>query len=398
MPRRTKATHTAAPKDDDDDLVLLETSSWALSPDMTAGSEPGTVSWNAKRVKKRLSLGLPAEDCDLDADALSDGAGAAVDWRITIPLTQAKLGPEAEGKGLEVEPPRKESFAFCKCNRNLCKKLAVGLVVWLLLLLIAALIYFYANINDGLHISYGDTPTEMTVTWFSNSQLVPPTVVVRAREVEGAAAVPDAGRTLVSVGRSDGYSKSFLQVQYVNRVTVAGLRPGATYEYIHGEGATAAEFADPDGNHRGVFRFHVPSEDQPSVSMAVLGDMGAFNMAVLDYLQDDVDAGNLDFAFHLGDFGYDLDSFFGLVGDLFFSKLKPVAGAIPYMATPGNHESYWDDFNQYMNRFTMPQHAATKNLWYSFEVGPVSVISISSEVRQLRHYFTPFLTCFQTYI
>ena len=40
-----------------------------------------------------------------------------------------------------------------------------------------------------------------------------------------------------------------------------------------------------------------------------------------------------------GDFGYDLDTNNGHVGDEFMRQIEPVAAYVPYMTCAGNHES-----------------------------------------------------------
>ena len=50
-----------------------------------------------------------------------------------------------------------------------------------------------------------------------------------------------------------------------------------------------------------------------------------------------------------------LMSFFYLFrfGDAFMRQMQPVAGLLPYMTCPGNHENHYNFLN-YKSRFTMP--------------------------------------------
>ncbi|XP_053253644.1 acid phosphatase type 7 isoform X2 [Podarcis raffonei] len=78
-----------------------------------------------------------------------------------------------------------------------------------------------------------------------------------------------------------------------------------------------------------------------------------------------------------GDFAYDLDTSNSYVGDAFMRKIEPVAGLVPYMTCPGNHEEKYN-FSNYRFRFNMP--GDTESLWYSWDIGPAHIISFSTEV------------------
>lgn len=45
-----------------------------------------------------------------------------------------------------------------------------------------------------------------------------------------------------------------------------------------------------------------------------------------------------DAVIHVGDFAYDMDSQNSLVGDAFMNQIQSLAGYVPYMVCPGNHE------------------------------------------------------------
>ena len=55
-------------------------------------------------------------------------------------------------------------------------------------------------------------------------------------------------------------------------------------------------------------------------------------------LQREVQQGLYDAVLHVGDFAYDMDSDNAEVGDAFMRQLQPIAGYLPYMTCPGNHE------------------------------------------------------------
>lgn len=62
-----------------------------------------------------------------------------------------------------------------------------------------------------------------------------------------------------------------------------------------------------------------------------------------------------------------------------------MASRVPYMVCPGNHEAdHYGSFNNYIYRFRMPQYESSSNLWFSFQLGPVYFVAVSTEV-----YFFP---------
>ena len=50
---------------------------------------------------------------------------------------------------------------------------------------------------------------------------------------------------------------------------------------------------------------------------------------------------------------------------------------MPYMTCPGNHEYHYN-FSNYKARFNMPGDEK-KNMFFSFDIGPVHFASISTE-------------------
>jgi predicted phosphohydrolase len=81
---------------------------------------------------------------------------------------------------------------------------------------------------------------------------------------------------------------------------------------------------------------------------------------------------------HAGDLAYNLDSDEGRVGDRFMEQIEPISASLPYMVSPGNHESH-ANFSHFRHRFTMPRKSSSANLFYSFDVGLVHFISYNTE-------------------
>ncbi|KAJ8719862.1 hypothetical protein PYW08_012037 [Mythimna loreyi] len=111
--------------------------------------------------------------------------------------------------------------------------------------------------------------------------------------------------------------------------------------------------------------------------------MGTGNAQSLSYLQEEAQRGHFDMILHVGDFAYDMDSSNAKVGDEFMRQIEPLAAMVPYMTCPGNHEEKYN-FSNYAARFSMPGRDAS--LYYSFDLGPVHFVSISTEVYYYINY------------
>jgi hypothetical protein len=117
--------------------------------------------------------------------------------------------------------------------------------------------------------------------------------------------------------------------------------------------------------------------------LAIYGDLGNVNAVSLVRLQRETHLGVYDAIIHVGDFAYDMNSESGLVGDAFMDQIQPIAGYLPYMVCPGNHE-WSSNFHQYKNRFTMP--GKYDSMMYSWNIGPIHFISISTEFYYFLQY------------
>jgi len=91
---------------------------------------------------------------------------------------------------------------------------------------------------------------------------------------------------------------------------------------------------------------------------------------------------------HVGDFGYDMPNVNGRVGDAFMNLIQPLAANLPYMTCNGNHENS-ANFSQYKHRFSMP--GDDKKMYYSFNMGPVHFISLSTEFYFYTEYGTDLI-------
>lgn len=162
--------------------------------------------------------------------------------------------------------------------------------------------------------------------------------------------------------------------QWIHRVLLPNLEFNTRYMYRAGS----------DNGWSQMFSFKTPPAGEDWVlRIAIYGDMGVNNSMSLPFLKEDVAEDKYDMILHVGDFAYDMNEEEGRVGDRFMNMIEPIAARVPYMTCPGNHESAYN-FTHYSHRFTMPGEES--NLYYSFDVGPIHFVSISTEV----YYFTQY--------
>jgi hypothetical protein len=114
-----------------------------------------------------------------------------------------------------------------------------------------------------------------------------------------------------------GYARKFVDngtlhnTQFVHRVTLTDLAPGARYCYRVADNSTQSSSSSSSGDRWGqLHSFRTfpafSAEEWTSPSVTVFGDFGLENPRSLPWLQRDVAAGRSDLVVHNGDFAYDL--------------------------------------------------------------------------------------------
>ncbi|XP_046967699.1 acid phosphatase type 7 isoform X1 [Vanessa cardui] len=218
---------------------------------------------------------------------------------------------------------------------------------------------------EQIHISFGSKPNDIVVTWttFNNTN------ESRVQYGEGSMDLEAVGtRTLFTDGGKQR------RKMWIHRTLLPDLKFDTRYVYHAGSVFGWSE----------QFSFKtVPAGEDWVVRAAIYGDMGNKNAHSLSYLQDEAQRGHFDMILHVGDFAYDMDTDEALVGDEFMRQIQPLAAVLPYMTCPGNHESKYN-FSNYRNRFSMP--GPYESMFYSFDLGPIHFISISTEF----YYFLEF--------
>ncbi|KAF2904536.1 hypothetical protein ILUMI_01637 [Ignelater luminosus] len=218
---------------------------------------------------------------------------------------------------------------------------------------------------EQVHLSFGDNVSEVVVTWST---------------------INDTKESIVEYGiggmilRAKGTSTLFVDggpnqhSQYIHRVTLPNLTPFSRYVYHCGSNfGWSPEF---------WFR-SLSSDEDWSPQLAIYGDMGNENAQSLARLQEETQRGLYDAILHVGDFAYDMDTDNGAVGDAFMRQIESIASYVPYMTCPGNHEERYN-FSNYRERFSMP--GGSESIMYSFDIGPLHIISISTEVYYFMYY------------
>ncbi|XP_031746130.1 acid phosphatase type 7 isoform X3 [Xenopus tropicalis] len=215
---------------------------------------------------------------------------------------------------------------------------------------------------EQVHLSYTGDPLSMTVTW---TTFAPTPSVVKYSTVPGPLLFNISAYGNATQFVDGGFMK---RKMFIHRVTLKNLTPTQRYVYHCG--------SDFGWSPQFYFRA-MQTGSSWGPRLAVFGDMGNENAQSLPRLQKETQMDMYDVILHVGDFAYDLDKDNAQIGDKFMRQVESVAAYLPYMTCPGNHEEAYN-FSNYRNRFSMP--GTTEGLWYSWNLGPAHIISLSTEV------------------
>ncbi|XP_066147683.1 acid phosphatase type 7 [Euwallacea fornicatus] len=218
---------------------------------------------------------------------------------------------------------------------------------------------------EQVHIAFGNTTLQIVVTWTTFNDTFDSTVEYG---IDGLILKAKGSSNKFVDGGPEKHS------QYIHRVTLDNLTPDSKYFYHCGS----------DLGWSNLFWFKTtPTGDNWSPHLVIYGDMGNENAQSLVRLQEETQRGLYDAVLHVGDFAYDMDTDNGRIGDEFMRQIEPVAAYLPYMTCPGNHEEAYN-FSHYRERFSMP--GGKQSMFYSFDIGPMHIISISTELYYFINY------------
>lgn len=261
-------------------------------------------------------------------------------------------------------------------------------IVWL-----ACLVASVSAMPEQVHLALGKTDDSMSVAWVTADNI--------AQEVQWL----ESGES--SSSRVSADTRAFTQdhgrTWYTHVATMTNLKRDTVYQYRVGSGSGYTEF----------FNFtnrRAPPAGTPYKHI-ILGDMGsscAFTLCKACTAKSEVcdastcksntsvglihEAADADMILHLGDFAYDLDGNDGKTGDQFMRNIEQVASHVPYMVSHGNHEDGAASLAHYIERFRlMPSNAApnnftskngptTNSLYFSWDIGLVHYVSMSTEL------------------
>lgn len=237
-----------------------------------------------------------------------------------------------------------------------------------------------------VHTAYGKTPDSFSVQWTTMGEC-PQSATQYLKLVEGYRAVMTKATPVTSMATSSLFIDSGKKktARYMHVVELRGLKTSTPYTYVVGSDATS--WSIPFSTKTAPLR----SEIKPNKPMRFLvtGDIGYQNAATLPMMQSEVAEGSVDAVVSMGDYAYDLHLADGRVGDIFMEEMEPIAASVPFMVAPGNHETH-DVFSHYSERFrNMPTTTGTvltrngvapNNWFYSFDVGLVHFVVISTEI------------------
>ncbi|EYC23976.1 hypothetical protein Y032_0014g2250 [Ancylostoma ceylanicum] len=153
-------------------------------------------------------------------------------------------------------------------------------------------------------------------------------------------------------------------VRYSHRAMMRDLKPSTEYYYQIGVRR---------------FSFKTLGKDPQNYRVCIFGDLGYFHGNSTASLIANGLAGKFDFIVHLGDIAYDLHTNNGATGDNYMNQLEPLLSKVPYMVIAGNHEDDGKNFTDYQERFWMPHNGYGDNQFYSFDLGPVHWVGVSTE-------------------
>jgi predicted phosphodiesterase len=218
-------------------------------------------------------------------------------------------------------------------------------------------------IPEQVHISLGEDPSSMVVTWVTFQKASLPIIQYG----------PTTALQMKHVGHSNDFTYNGV-TRYVHTGTLSNLEPKTNYYYKVGTSqgwSKQFEFKTfPAGNN---FKFRV----------CIFGDLAYQHGNSIPDLQEAAKKNWFDMIIHVGDIAYDLhsDDCDGNCGDKFMNELEPIFSRYPYMVIAGNHENDHKNFSHFHNRFRMPgeEGGHHNNQYYSFNLGAAHFFGVSTE-------------------
>jgi len=127
-----------------------------------------------------------------------------------------------------------------------------------------------------------------------------------------------------------------------------------------------------------------------NIQFAVVADMDLTAYATDTISQiTNMNSGQYDMFFHVGDFAYNIEDNAGQRGDDFFNRMSQTMRSVPYIITPGNHENFLLGtlFNYRFRMPTTPNNWITEqqNHYYDFVYKSVYFVTINFDYVLVLH-------------
>ena len=154
-----------------------------------------------------------------------------------------------------------------------------------------------------------------------------------------------------------------------NKVSLAGLTPGATYYYKVGDGKTWSDTQS----------FKMPAAGAESTNFFILGDIQSSDTANLSHVLKDLasDKTVYDFAIQTGDAIDNVTEYVKNWRPFLNAVNSKTLSGVDMIHVMGNHEYYGDRDGEISNAiYDLP--VCTQNSWYKMEYGKVCVVAINN--------------------
>ena len=203
----------------------------------------------------------------------------------------------------------------------------------------------------------------MTVTWVTQEKPTGKSSVIFYES-------GDETKSQTATGKWKKFEAGKDHTIYVHRVLLCNLSPGTTYHY---------RVVDSGCESRKKYLFRTFTQNI-SPKLLVYGDLGTVNGVSVPNLIGEIENQNADAVFHVGDMAYDMPDDEGRNGDKFMRMIEPIAANVAYQVLPGNHES-GNNFSHYDHLFSNVDSTSGErnNFYYSTNIGPLHIISITTE-------------------
>ncbi|KAJ6428114.1 hypothetical protein OIU84_023521 [Salix udensis] len=256
----------------------------------------------------------------------------------------------------------------------------------------------FSNPNQPLHghVSSTDSAaTSMRLTWVSGSKNPQEVRYGDGRTLTSTTTTFSRDDMCTSILPSPAKDFGWHDPGFIHSAVMTGLRPSTAYSYRYGSDSVGwsdkIQFRTP------------PAGGSEELKFLAFGDMGKApldpsaehyiqpgSLSVIKAMTEEVESGNADTIFHIGDISYATG--FLVEWDFFLHLISPLASQVSYMTAIGNHERDYINSGSvygtpdsggecgvaYETYFPMPTSAKDKP-WYSIEQGPVHFTVISTE-------------------